>query len=75
MIQMIVECGRRLSLQFITCINNDGLMSSECSPYTGKPHFDVRRQLFNDLKERGLYRDSKYNEMIIHVCNRIKDII
>src|SRR5690349_3020759 len=39
------ECGRRLSLEFITCINDDGLTSSECGPYAGKPRFDVRRQL------------------------------
>ncbi|CAF1179244.1 unnamed protein product [Rotaria sordida] len=69
------ECGRRLSLPFITCINDDGLMSSECGPYAGKPRFEVRRQLLNDLKERGLYRDSKENEMILPICSRSKDII
>ncbi|CAF1042091.1 unnamed protein product [Rotaria sordida] len=70
-----LEYGRRLNLQFITCINNDGLMSSECEPYSGKPRFDVRHQLLNDLKERGLYRDSKENEMILLICSRSKDII
>jgi len=70
------EYGRRLSLEFITCINDDdGLMSSECGPYAGKPRFDVRRLLLNDLKERGLYRDSKENEMILPICSRSKDIL
>lgn len=69
------ECGRRLNLQFITCINDDGSMSSECGPYAGKPRFEVRRQLLTDLKERGLYRDCKENEMIIPICSRSKDII
>jgi valyl-tRNA synthetase len=69
------ECGRRLSLEFITCINDDGLMSSECGPYAGKPRFDVRQQLLEDLKTRGLYRDSKENEMILPICSRSKDII
>ncbi|CAF1002039.1 unnamed protein product [Adineta steineri] len=69
------DCGRRLNLPFITCINGDGLMSSECGPYAGKPRFDVRRQLLNDLKERGLYRDSKENEMVLPICSRSKDII
>jgi valyl-tRNA synthetase len=68
------ECAHRLSLPFITCINDDGLMSSECGSYAGKPRFDVRRQLLNDLKERGLYRDSKENEMILLICSRSKDI-
>ncbi|CAF1320643.1 unnamed protein product [Adineta ricciae] len=69
------DCGRRLNLQFITCINDDGSMSAECGPYAGKPRFEVRRQLLNDLKERGLYRDSKENEMILPICSRSKDII
>ncbi|CAF3598968.1 unnamed protein product [Rotaria sp. Silwood1] len=69
------ECGRRLSLEFITCIDDDGLMSSECGPYAGKPRFHARRQLLHDLKERGLYRDTKENEMIIPICSRSKDII
>ncbi|CAM2712453.1 unnamed protein product [Rotaria socialis] len=69
------DCGRRLSLPFITCINGDGLMTSECGPYAGKPRFQVRRELLVDLKERGLYRDSKENEMVLPICSRSKDII
>ena len=69
------ECGRRLSLEFITCTNDDGLMSSECGPYAGKPRFDVRRQLLDDLKKRGLYRDLKEHEMILPICSRSKDIV
>jgi valyl-tRNA synthetase len=69
------DCGRRLSLPFITCINDDGNMSNECGPYAGKARFDVRRQLLIDLKQRGLYRDTKENEMSIPICSRSKDII
>jgi valyl-tRNA synthetase len=69
------EYGRRLSLQFITCINDDGLMSSECGLYSGKPRFEVRQQLLNDLKQRSLYCDSKENEMILPICSHSKDII
>lgn len=69
------ECGRRLSLEFITCINDDGNMSAECGPYAGRPRFDVRRQLLDDLKARGLYRDSKENDMVLPICSRSKDII
>ncbi|CAF3208481.1 unnamed protein product [Rotaria sp. Silwood2] len=64
------ECGCRLSLDFITCITDDGLMTSECGPYGGKPRFLVRRQLLEDLKERSLYRDKKENEMILSICSR-----
>lgn len=69
------DCGRRLNLEFITCIGDDGSMTAECGPYAGKPRFDVRRQLIEDLKARGLYRDSKENEMILPTCSRSKDII
>jgi valyl-tRNA synthetase len=69
------EYGNRLSLQFITCINDDGLMSSECGSYAGKPRFDVRRQLLEDLKTCGLYHNSEENQMILPICNQSKDII
>lgn len=69
------ECGRRLNLEFITCINDDGMMSSECGVYSGQPRFFVRQKLLEDMKTRGLYRDSKDNEMIIPICSRSKDII
>ena len=69
------DCGRRLNLEFITCINDDGTMSAECGAYAGKPRFQVRQQLLEDLKARGLYRDSKENSMVLPVCSRSKDII
>lgn len=69
------DCGRRLNLAFITCINDDGLMSSECGPYAGQPRFLVRQQLLEDLKTRGLYRDSKENSMVLPICSRSGDII
>ena len=35
----------------------------------------VKRQLLDDLKKRGLYRDLKEHEMILPICSRSKDII
>ncbi|CAF3434064.1 unnamed protein product [Rotaria socialis] len=69
------EYGRQLNLQFITCINDDGLMSSECGRYSGKLRFHVRRPLLHDLKERRLFRDSKESEMILPICSLSKSII
>ena len=69
------EYGRRLSLQFLTCINDDGLMSSDCGSYADQPRFHVRCHLLKDLKARGLYRDSKENEMILSICSQNKDVI
>ncbi|CAF1290044.1 unnamed protein product, partial [Didymodactylos carnosus] len=69
------ECGKRNKLEFITCIEDDGLMSSNCGKYSGLKRFDVRRQLLEDLKQLNLYRDCKDNEMMIPICSRSKDII
>jgi valyl-tRNA synthetase len=50
-------------------------MSSECKSYSSKPRFYVRQQLLNDLKECGLYHDSKEHEMTLSICSQSKDII
>ncbi|CAF3823052.1 unnamed protein product [Rotaria sp. Silwood1] len=69
------ECGRRHSLPFITCITDDGRMSSECGSYSGQLRYHVRVQLLNDLKQLNLYRGSKEREMILSICSRSGDII
>ncbi len=69
------ECGRRHNLPFINCIDGDGRMSSECGPYAGLPRFNVRCQLLADMKQRGLYRDTKEHEMTLPICSRSKDVI
>ncbi|KAK8769975.1 hypothetical protein V5799_013559 [Amblyomma americanum] len=37
--------------------------------------FDARRAVLEALKEKGLYRDTKDNPMVVPICSRSKDIV
>ena len=37
--------------------------------------FDARKAVLESLEERGLYRETKDNPMVVPVCSRSKDII
>ena len=37
--------------------------------------FDARKAVLAALTEKGLYRETKDNPMVVPVCNRSKDIV
>ena len=37
--------------------------------------YDARKAVLEALKQKGLYRETKENPMVVPVCNRSKDII
>ena len=37
--------------------------------------FEARKQVLQALKEKGLYRETKDNPMVVPMCSRSKDII
>ena len=37
--------------------------------------FDARTAVLEALKEKGLYRETKENPMVVPVCSRSKDIV
>ncbi|GFS27181.1 valine--tRNA ligase [Elysia marginata] len=69
------ELGKRHNLPFITIIDNNGLITGNCSQFTGMKRFDARTAVLEALKEKGLYRDTKDNPMVIPTCSRSKDVI
>ena len=43
--------------------------------FTGMKRFDARKAVLAALTEKGLYRETKDNPMVVPVCNRSKDIV
>ena len=41
----------------------------------GMKRFDARTAVLEALKEKGLYRETKENPMVVPVCSRSKDIV
>ncbi|KAF3936106.1 hypothetical protein ABW20_dc0109728 [Dactylellina cionopaga] len=67
--------GKRHCLEFINILNDNGTMNDNAGPYKGMKRFDVRFKILNDLKELGLYVETKDNPMMVPFCNKTKDII
>ena len=43
--------------------------------FAGMKRFDARKAVLAALTEKGLYRETKDNPMVVPVCNRSKDIV
>uniref|UniRef100_A0A0B7ANU5 Valine--tRNA ligase n=1 Tax=Arion vulgaris TaxID=1028688 RepID=A0A0B7ANU5_9EUPU len=69
------EVGKRFNLPFITIIDDNGLITGDCGPFTGMKRFDARKAVLQALKDKGLYRGTKDNPMVIPMCSRSKDVI
>ena len=69
------DCGKRNNLQFITIFTDDGNVAHNCGQFSGMKRFDARKAVLAALQEKGLYRETKDNPMVVPVCNRSKDIV
>ncbi|XP_071948350.1 valine--tRNA ligase-like [Antedon mediterranea] len=62
------EIGQKHNLPTITVINEDGNIADTASQFQGMKRFHARVAVLEALKERNLYRGSKYNSMVVPVC-------
>lgn len=69
------EVGVRHSLPFITIVDDKGNITEDCGQFAGMRRFDARKAVTEALKEKGLYRDTKDNPMVVPICSRSKDVI
>jgi len=69
------ECGKRHSLDMITVIDDNGVMTNACGQFSGMKRFHARTAVLNALQEKGLCRGSKDNPMVVPICSRSKDVI
>jgi valyl-tRNA synthetase len=67
--------GQRHHLEFINILNDDGTMNENAGSFEGKPRFDVRYEVVEELKKKGLFDKTEPNAMKIPLCSRSKDVI
>lgn len=69
------EVGKRHNLQFITIIDEDGNMMTNCGKFSNMKRFEARKAVLAALKELDLYRGTKENPMVVPICSRSKDVV
>ncbi|KAG8374248.1 hypothetical protein BUALT_Bualt11G0111500 [Buddleja alternifolia] len=70
------EVGKRHNLEFINIFTDDGKINSNGGPdFAGMPRFKAREAVTEALKEKGLYRGDKNNEMRLGICSRSNDVV
>ncbi|XP_052095273.1 valine--tRNA ligase-like [Mytilus californianus] len=69
------ECGKRHNLPFITMIDDEGNISADCGEFSGMKRFEARKAVLKALKDKGFYKETKDNPMVVPICSRSKDVI
>ena len=69
------DCGVRHNLPFITMIDDKGFITKDCGQFAGMKRFHARKAVLEALKEKGLYRGTANNPMVVPTCSRSKDVI
>ncbi|CAL4918770.1 unnamed protein product [Urochloa decumbens] len=65
------KVGKRHNLPFISIFTDDGKINSNGgAQFEGMPRFTARVCIIEALKAKGLYKDTKSNEMNLGVCSR-----
>ncbi|XP_046570599.1 valine--tRNA ligase-like [Haliotis rubra] len=69
------EVGVRHKLEQLNIIDEKGNITGDCGQFTGMKRFDARKAVLQALKDKGWYRDTKDNPMVVPTCSRSKDVI
>ncbi|KAJ3188826.1 hypothetical protein HDU85_004540 [Gaertneriomyces sp. JEL0708] len=67
--------GKRNKLEFINIFTDDGKINETGAPFTGLQRFDAREAVLAALKEKGLYRGTADNEMVLPISERTGNIV
>ena len=62
---------QRHDLKFITIFADDGNVTNTDSAFDGMKRFDARTAVLDALKEKGLYRETKDNPMVVPICRLV----
>lgn len=69
------EVGKRNNLPFITIFDDDGVIVGDYGQFTGIKRFQCRKEILIALKEKGLYKETTDNPMVVPICSRSKDVV
>ncbi|KAJ8287759.1 hypothetical protein COCON_G00004180 [Conger conger] len=67
--------GERHSLEFVNILDENGFLINVPPPFLGMRRFDARKAVLQALKDRGQFKETKDNPMVVPVCSRSKDIV
>ena len=51
------------------------MVSPGCGKFSGMMSFDARKAVYASLDEKGLYRETNDDPMVVGMCSRIKTIV
>ncbi|CAK8674607.1 unnamed protein product [Clavelina lepadiformis] len=69
------ECGKRHNLQFINIFSDNGDVINTGTEFDGMKRFQARTAVLKALQDKGLYKETKDNPMVVPICSRSKDIV
>ncbi|XP_041997583.1 valine--tRNA ligase, mitochondrial 1-like isoform X4 [Salvia splendens] len=70
------EVGKRHDLDCITIFTDDGKINSNGGEeFEGMPRFKARVAVIQALKEKGLHRGDKDNEMCLKICSTSNEVV
>ncbi|XP_041708701.2 valine--tRNA ligase [Coregonus clupeaformis] len=69
------DVGNRHNLAFINILDENGLLINVPAPFLGMKRFEARKAVLQALKDRGQFKETKDNPMVVPVCSRSKDIV
>jgi len=69
------DCGKRNNLPVLNIFTDEGIVASGCGQFSGMKRFDARKAVLEELTNKGLYRETKDNPMVVPICDRSKDIV
>ncbi|TEB35463.1 valine-tRNA ligase [Coprinellus micaceus] len=70
------EVGTRHKLDFINILNDDGTLNANAGEkFKGMKRFHARNEVVKQLKELGLFVETKDNPMQIPICSKSGDVI
>ncbi|KAF6762787.1 valine-tRNA ligase [Ephemerocybe angulata] len=70
------EVGKRHNLEFINILNDDGTLNANAGEkFQGMKRFHARNEVVKQLKDLGLFVETKDNPMQIPLCSKSGDVI
>ena len=70
------ECGLRHNLKFVNIFNLDGTLNQNVEEkFRNKHRFEVRNEVIEIMKHKGLFVSQKQHKMVLNICSRSGDVI
>lgn len=69
------EIGRRHDLEEINIFNTDGTLNENAGRYKGMDRYEARKQLVEDLSQKGMLPKIEDHELVIGTCYRCHSVV